>query len=223
MGDSGTERAGAASGAAFVVLFVAGLTQYGDLLGSFGDSDATFDDYFASTARRTGNIVGAVLLGASAFAFIWFLHHLRRWLQPEGTRDPSLPNVMFSTGHIFVALLLTGTAVLVTVPLILTVADAYGEEASVLGSGLALLPQLGFVVLAFFALWAAGVTVGAASVSARRTGSFPRWLCRLGYAVTGCLLLLGMTVGIGFLSLAVWVAAVSLHWFRARAHVTSMP
>lgn len=77
-----------------------------------------------------------------------------------------------------------------------------------------ILPQLGYVVLALYALWAAGVMVAVATVSARRSDSFPRWLCRLGFAATGFLFLLGMSGGLAFFALPAWVLAVSLHWFR---------
>jgi len=68
------DQTGAASGICFVVLFISGVIPLGELLGSFADSDATFDAYFASASNRAGNIVGGALLGASAFVFIWFLH-----------------------------------------------------------------------------------------------------------------------------------------------------
>ncbi|MCA1694576.1 MAG: hypothetical protein LC749_07505, partial [Actinobacteria bacterium] len=56
------DRSGAASGVAFVVLFIGGLVPLGKVLESFGDSDATFETYFASTSNRVGNIVGGALL-----------------------------------------------------------------------------------------------------------------------------------------------------------------
>lgn len=207
------DRSGAASGALFVVLFIAGLIPLGELLGSFGDSDATFDAYFASAGNRTGNIVGGGLLGASAFVFIWFLHHLRQWLQPEDTRSATLPNVMFSSGLVFVALLLVGTAAMVTVSVTLAFGGLFGTEG-VLEVGQAVLPQLGYVVLALYALWAAGVMVVASTVSARRSASFPRWLCRLGFVATAFLFLFGTSGGLAFFALPAWVLAVSVHWFR---------
>ncbi len=73
------DRSAAASGVAFVVLFIGGLVPLGGLLGSFGDSDVTFETYFASTNNRVGNIAGGALLGAAGFVFIWFLNHLRQW------------------------------------------------------------------------------------------------------------------------------------------------
>lgn len=207
------DRAGAASGVLFVVLFIGGVIPLGELLGSFGDSDATFDAYFASASNRAGNIVGGALIGASAFAFLWFLHHLRQWLQPEETRAATLANIMFSAGLVFVVLLLVGTAALVAVPITLAFGDLFDTD-NVLQVGKAVLPQLGYVVLALYALWAAAVMVAVATVAARRAGSFPRWLCRLGFAATVFLVLLGFSGGMAFFALPVWVLAVSVIWFR---------
>ncbi len=58
--------------------------------------------------------------------------------------------------------------------------------------------------------------VAVATVSARRSGAFPRWLCRLGFVVTGFLVLLGLSGGMAFFALPVWVLAVSINWFRTR-------
>ena len=206
---------GAASGVLFVVLFISGLVPLGTLLGSFGDEDATFDAYFASSSNRAGNIVGGALLAASAFVFLWFLHHLRQSLQPDDTRAATLANIMFSAGLVFVVLVLVGTAALVTVPITLAFGDLFDTD-DVLEVGQAVLPQLGYVVLALYALWAAAVMVAVATVSARRSGSFPRWLCRLGFVATGFIVLLGFSGGMAFFALPVWVLAVSVNWFRTQ-------
>ena len=70
-------RSASLSGFAFVVLFVGGVIPLGDLLGSIGDSDATFETYFSSTSNRIGNIVGGVLLGAAGFVFLGVLNQIR--------------------------------------------------------------------------------------------------------------------------------------------------
>ena len=208
-------RTGAASGVLFVILFIGGIVPLGTLLGSFGDSDATFDAYFASTSNRAGNIVGCVVLAASAFVFLWFLHHLRQSLQPDDTRAATLPNIMFSAGLAFVVLVLVGTAALVTVPITLVFGGLFDTD-DVLKVGQAVLPQLGYVVMALYALWAAAVMVAVATVSARRSGSFPRWLCRLGFVATAFIVLLGFSGGMAFFALPVWVLAVSVNWFRTQ-------
>lgn len=206
-------RAAAASGICFFVLFIGGLVPLGTLLGSFADSDAAFEVYFASSSNRAGNIVGGVLLAASAFVFLWFLHHLRHRLQPAVTQAATLPNLAFSAGQVFVTLLLMGTAALVTVPLTLSFATLTDDRPFSVGQ--AVPPQLGYVIVALFANWAAAAMVLAATVSARRTGAFPRWLCRFGLVASGLLILFGFSGGGALFALPVWTLAVSVHWWRA--------
>jgi hypothetical protein len=206
-------RAAAASGTCFFVLFIAGVLPMGELLGSFADSDQAFEVHFADSANRAGTIVGGILLAAAALVFLWFLQHLRQRLQPDTTRSPTLPNFVYSTGHTFVTLLLVGTAALVTVPV--TLAFATLTEDQPFTTGQAVLPQLGYVTLALFANWTAAAMVLTATISARQTGSFPRWLRGLGYVVSALLVLFGLTGGGAFFALPLWTLAVSIHWWRS--------
>ena len=61
----------------FALLVFAGLLPLGELLGSFGDSDATFVAYFEAESIRIGTIVGGFVLALGALSFLWFLSHLR--------------------------------------------------------------------------------------------------------------------------------------------------
>lgn len=63
-------RGRAWSGIGFAVLFFAGLLPLGDLLGSFGDSDATFVAYFAKDSNEVGALVGGVGLALAGLAFL---------------------------------------------------------------------------------------------------------------------------------------------------------
>lgn len=208
-------RSASLSGFAFVVLFVGGVIPLGDLFGSIGDSDATFETYFSSAGNRIGNIVGGVLLGAAGFVFLWFLHQLREYLRSSTSESVTLVDFGFNSGAVFVALLLVGVAALITVPFTITFGGAYSEH-DILQGQQAALPQLGYVVVALFGFWAAATAVAAATVSARRSGAFPKWLCRLGFASAGLLVLLGLSGGLAFFVLPVWVLAVSVHWIRSR-------
>ena len=206
-------RTAAASGICFSVLFIAGLVPLGELVGSFADSDQTFEVYFADAANRAGNIVGGILLAASALVVLWFLEHLRQRLPSDPTRAPTLPNFVYSTGQTFVTLLLVGTAALVTVPVTLAFATLFDDQP--FSTGQAVLPQLGTVIVAFFANWTAAAMVLTATISARRTGSFPRWLRVLGYVVPAIMVLFTLTIGLAFFALALWTLAVSIHWRRS--------
>lgn len=115
-------------------------------------------------------------------------------------------------GTAFVVLLFAGTAALVTVPYARTFGGAYGDD-SVLLSGEALLPQLGYVLLAVLAMWTAAVFILATTLAARANGSFPRWLVRLGFITAVLVFFLGSSV-IGLLGVPVWAFAVGIHWVR---------
>lgn len=203
-------RAGAMTGICFVVLFIGGVILLGESL-DFAAPDSHFDAYFANANNWVGSIVISVLMAASAFVFIWFLYRLRERLQPEHTGKATLPNFMFASGMVFVVLLLIGTAAMVTVPSALAFGSFFDEQPFAVGKSV--LPQFGYVMLALFGSWAAGVMVVAATLSARRSSSFPRWLGWLGLVASFFLFLFGPSV-LGLFALPAWVLAVSLHWFR---------
>ncbi len=201
-------RARAWSAIGFAVLYVAGFVPLGELLGSFGDPDAAFADYFASDSNRIGAVLGGVGLAFAGLAFLWFLSNLHSSVDRPGP----LPRLVTAAGTTFVVLLFTGTAALVTVPYARTFGGAYGED-SLLLSGEALLPQLGYVLLAVLAMWSAALFILATSLAARANRTFPRWLVRLGFVAAVFVFLLGSSVG-GLLGVPVWAFAVGIHWFR---------
>ena len=201
-------RARAWSAIGFAVLYVAGFVPLGELLGSFGDPDAAFADYFAKDSNRIGAVLGGLGVALAGLAFLWFLSNLHSSVERIGP----LPGLVTAAGTTFVVLLFAGTAALVTVPYARTFGGAYGDD-SVLLSGEALLPQLGYVLLAVLAMWTAAVFILATTLAARANGSFPPWLVRLGFVAAVFVFLLGSSV-MGLLGVPVWAFAVGVHWFR---------
>lgn len=201
-------RSGAWSGVAFAALFTTGGFLLGELLGSFGDPDATFVAYFDTSSNRTGALLGGISLALAGLAFFWFLSNVRLCIDGAG----ALPGVVTAAGITFVTLLMCGAAALVTVPYARIFGSAYGGE-SVLVTGEALLPQLGYVLVTVLAMWAAAALMLAVTLAARRNLAFPRWLVRLGYISSVFVFLLGPSV-IGILGVPFWVLAVSVHWLR---------
>lgn len=196
------------SGIVFALLFFAGILPLGDLLGSFGDSDATFVAFFDEDTNRIGTIVGSLVLALGALSFLWFLSHLRAATTGPG----SLPSVVTGAGITFVVLLLVGAASLITVPYARTFGGAFDDE-DVLVASEALLPQLGYVLIAVFGMWAFAALVIAVTVGARRNGTLPRWLVRVGFAAAAFVFLLGSSVG-GIVGVPIWTLCVSIHWLR---------
>lgn len=196
-------------GIAFAVLYVAGLVPLGELLGSFGDSDRTFVVFFASDSNRAGVVIGGLVLALAGLQFLWFLSSLRLSVEGPG----SVPGVVSAAGTTFVVLLLVGTAALVTVPFARIFGEALDGD-SVLVASEALLPQLGYVVLAVLAMWAAAAMILATTLAARARGLFPTWLVRFGFVASAFVFLLGPSV-MGLLGVPAWALAVSVYWLRA--------
>jgi hypothetical protein len=87
-------RWAAASGFAFVGLFVAAVLVSGGQLGSAGDPDRQFVSYFSDTTNRVRDIVGAYFLVAAGLAFVVFLANMHAMLPdaPIGESFPWLPS-----------------------------------------------------------------------------------------------------------------------------------
>ena len=196
------------SAVAFAVLYVAGFLPLGELLGSFGDSDATFVAYFEKDSNRIGAVFGGIGLGLAGLVFFWFLSNLRLAVAGPGP----LPGVVSAAGTTFVVLMMSGVAALVAVPYARTFGGAYGEDAILVGTE-ALLPQMGYVLLTILAMWSAAALILAVTLSGRSHDAFPRWLARLGFAASAFVFLLGPSV-MGVLGVPVWALGVGIHWFR---------
>lgn len=65
------------SGVASALLYIAGFMPLGELLGSFGDSDATFVAYFDKSSNRVGALLGGIGVALASVTFFWFLSNLR--------------------------------------------------------------------------------------------------------------------------------------------------
>jgi hypothetical protein len=64
------------SGGVFVVAFVGAFVLFGEMLGSFADSDQVFIDRYDDAALRIRDIVAAYLLAVGALAFASLTHTL---------------------------------------------------------------------------------------------------------------------------------------------------
>lgn len=209
------DRARGWSGIVFAVLYLAGMVPMGDLLGSFGDPDATFVSFFEVDGNRIGTLVAGLVLGLAGVSFLWFLSHLRLTTTSGGP----LPGIVATTGTTFVALHFVGAASLITVPYARTFGGAYGDKG-ILAANDALLPQLGYVLITVFAMWVVAAMIIAVTLSWRRSGTVPRWLVRVGFAAATFVFLLGWSVG-GTIGLPVWVLCVAVHSLRQARHTTT--
>ncbi|MEX2227906.1 MAG: hypothetical protein WEB52_15840 [Dehalococcoidia bacterium] len=201
------------AGPAFVVLFVAGGVLLGELLGTFGDPDATFDEYFAERGNRARDIVGGYLLAASGMVLIWFAVQLRRALR-VADNEASWPDVAGLAGALAGLLIVVAAAALMTVSLSMAFGRGFGDTGQ-FASGAAGPPQLGYVLLCALAVIPAAAMIVASSIVTLKERSAPRWVSYAGFPLAA-FLLLGLSVG-PLVALPIWVAAATFSLRRLPA------
>ncbi|HET6815776.1 MAG TPA: hypothetical protein VFH66_00910 [Mycobacteriales bacterium] len=168
--DSGTERAGMLSGAAFAILLFVGINL---MLGSepntsSKDSAATIANKWVavlqSSSHRSKILVGAFLVMFAALALIWFANTLRNRYALTGT-----PIMAFAT------LAAIGVAASVVGPLVLVGGHTFGNEA---------LPTDGNVLWAvgnmtmplLLVVYGFGLAAMLATFAFAARAALPRWL-----------------------------------------------
>jgi hypothetical protein len=190
------------AGAFFVVLFVAGGLLFGDLLGSSGDSDATFDAYFADATNRARDIIGGYALAASGMALAWFSLELRRTLRIANA-ECSLPDVAGAGGVLAGVLIVVAAAALMTVSFSTAFGRGFGDTGQ-FATGAAGPPQFGYVLLCVLAVIPASGMIVAASLAAMRARRMPAWAGVAGIALATFLLLSLFVTPL--VALPIWVA-----------------
>lgn len=209
-----SRRWAAASGFAFVGLFIAAVLVSGGQLGSAGDPDRQFIAYFSDTSNRVRDIIGAYFLVAAGLAFVVFVANLHAML-PERSGQRALPLIAFGGGLVFVALLFAAAAALSAVPSSLAYAAIFDEERHEFGPDVSrLATQFGFMLLVF-AMWAAAACIAGISLAARSAGMFPRWLAGVGFVAAFALLFSFFFMPAAALPL--WVLVVSIVLLRSEA------
>ena len=198
-------RNASVAGVVFALLFVVSLVMLGDLLGSFADSDRSFESHFSDGFNRARDIVGSLSLVLAGYAMVWFA------IAIGGVRQDRRTLLVTTASLASAGMILAGLA-LVTVPLSISFGDIFDDPG--LGVGQAVLPQFGYVALVIGGMLPAAALV---IVIARTPSLIPRWLSVSGYPVAG-LLLLAVAVG-PMVLLPAWIATVSVVFSRSRIPV----
>jgi len=198
----GSERAVAVSAAIFVVTFVIGLALLGDELGAFGDSDGAFIEHFSSGSQRGADIAGSFLLIGAATAFIYFTHLIGS-PGPAGATDGNW--VVRAAGIVTGLFIIIAALALLTVPLSISMGEFFDEDSGAFAEGQAVLPQFGYVVMAFGAMISAAVAIVAIAL----LRLFPSWLTRSSLVVAALLAVTSAMV-VTMVLLPIWVAVVTL-------------
>ena len=160
MGRWSADRLAAASGVAFVVLFIVGFFV-GTKPPDSSDPNSEWVSYFLNHHRAT--LIGAVLIGAAVMFFIWFAGSVGAALRNAG--EQRLAAVAFGGGvaTAAVAIVLTGLQAALSYRI------AIDSPATVKGfvdlaSGLGALISFPIAVL-----------IGATAIASWRSSAFPRW------------------------------------------------
>lgn len=191
------ERIGALSGAAFIVLLVAGF--------SMGDSDPPSPDESSGViaAHLADVAAGQDLANALSLAavvclvvFVSYLRHVLRRAEPSAT---FLPAATMGGGLLFAAMLLVGLAIQIASGIV----SDYGDDTQVAKT----LYLIGWDFAYVFGPPLAAL-IGASSTAALLYGALPRWLGWVGVPLV--VVLLSPAMFFGFLLSLLWLTALSI-------------
>jgi hypothetical protein len=194
----------AIAGIVFAATFVAGFLIIGNALGNFGDSDATFAEYYADDHET--EIIGGYLLVIAAIAFVCFVAGIAAPAVPDRTKGTTAMLAIASSA-IFAALLTAAAAAAVTIPASRFFGGNIFDDDGQLVNEVAALPQLAYVLMFMPGALFASASVVFTSLL-MRTGAFLRWMSWSGFAAAAVLLLAVFFMPV--VALPLWVFAVSI-------------
>jgi hypothetical protein len=197
---------------AFAVLFFVGVTLPGlpdyKATKKYPDPAAHLTSFYASHGNRTRLVVAAYVMALAGLVFLVFLSHLRdRLRRAEGEAGAS-GGLVFGAGAVFVAMSYAGSAAWASIAGDLIFGKQRQPSPDVAG----FIPQLGYPLVLIFGMFAAALAVAVTSMSALRTGVFPRWLAYLGFVAAVAMLF--SVVFIPMLLFVVWMIAVGITLLR---------
>ena len=205
-------RVTAISGIVFVVLFAAGVVAIGEAFGSFGDSDATFVEYYRDDHPL--DVLGAYLITLAGVAFLRFVVGVCGDATADReTRTAAIMAVL--SGAVFVALLAAAVAAAATIPASRLYGEIFSDEGQI-ATDVSTLPQLGFVFLYLPGAIFASASVASMALVMRRESVLPAWVARFGFVTA--VLLLASFFFMPLVALPLWVLAASVAMLRAESH-----
>jgi hypothetical protein len=209
--DLTSSRLAAASGVAFVVLFVVAVFML-DIAGH-DDLDAALNSFYEDSANRARVIAGAYVLAGAGLSFLWLSYHIRNRMRAAEGDSNGLADLGFAGAVVFVTLLFAFGAM--QGPTYAASIDFYDEPETRLTR---IVPHQGYGMLAYGFL-ASAVWVATTSAIIRSSGVLPLWLSRAGFVVAVLMLpsILFVPIFLSAAALAAWVLAISVALFRDRS------
>jgi hypothetical protein len=197
------QRATAIAGLAFALTFAAGVVVLGEMFGMFGDSDATFDDYYA--ADHPVDIVGGALLVLSGVLFPVFVAGL---VEGATARARSLATTFATLSS---AGLIVGACAAATIPAARAFGGAFGDDGQAT-SGLWLAPSFSYLLVCAAAAWTGAAAIGTCAIS---SGSLVSQGAARYASVAAALVLLLAPAVMPLVALPLWAGGVSV-WLVVR-------
>jgi hypothetical protein len=212
---SGLAKWSALGGAAYVVLFTAGVLIKDSGVPDFDANPAKVIDYYSDSGHRDKIALGWGLAILGLFCFVWFIAALRQFLaRIDG--DGFLTTVATIGGAIYAATSLTGISLETAVQ---TMSDDTFHDQVYPGL-IHGARDAGYVIHA-----SGGVGVGAlivaTSVAAARAGSIPGWAGWTGVVIG--VLAVGSVFFFPIVLLAVWLLVASIALFMATPATGATP
>jgi hypothetical protein len=201
-------RAAGVAGLLFAALFVASLVLLRNHPASGSTADEIADWYLRRDVRNLA-LVGLYLAPFSGIAFLWFIAVIRNWLGDR--EDRFFSTVFLGSGLLFVAMLFVAAG---AAGALLAGVRFRGQPVPSPDS-IVLSRSLAYAFLFIYAMRAAAVFMLVVSTIGLRTGSFPRSLVLIGYAVALALLFVPTQIDWVVLFFPTWVAVVSALILRA--------
>jgi hypothetical protein len=207
MSDSRWERWAPVAGIVFVVLFVVGTSL--NNLPAGDDHTTSITNYYNDGGNRAQIIIGGYLLVFAAVFFFWFLASLRVKLLAAEGEPGRLTSIVFGSGLVFVALLMTAAATFMTIAADIT----FGGEDFIAPDAARFVPEVAYPILLIGGMFASIAMIDATSVLIMRTKVLPKWIGWFGF-VAAFVLLFGFLF-VPIVALLLWVFFVSVALLRA--------
>lgn len=204
---SGLGRWAALGGAAYVVLFIAGIVVKDNGVPDFDAPPAEVIGYYSDSGNRDQIALGWGLVVLGVFFFLWFLSAVREFMR-RTEAEGLLINLATIGGAVYAALTLTGIGLETGVQTMSD--DTY--RGQVFPELIHAARDAGYVLHATGGVGAAALIV-AVSLAALRAGLVPAWAGWIGVGVG--ILAIGSIFFFPMILIAVWLVLVSFLLFQA--------
>jgi hypothetical protein len=158
--------------------------------------------WYSDSGNRASLLVAFNLAAFASIAFLWFIAVLRRRIGER--EDQFFGTVFLSSGILFVALMLVGLGIYMSIPVVFGATDAIPDAAD-----LGIVGAASNLILVVAMPRMQALFVASTSTIGRKTGALPGWLTWIGYVFALVLLVVPWLFEVPGLGFGLWVGLVS--------------